>query len=322
MLNQQPNVREVVRDKVMRAVAELGYRVNLQARHLAGRTALRICLIHASDFDSEPNSYFSSALELGSTRAAARLGGQLLTHVINQSDASANAEIVSRIADDQCDGVILTPPFADDPALIAALSENGCRVVCIAAGPQIGGLAMTIGIDDRQAGFDIGAHLLELGHRSFGFVKGLEGHVSAESRFDGFMDALAAAGLSERQVAFTRGNFTFKSGFECAQRILGGRLQISALVCANDDMAAGALLAAHKAGLNIPSDLAITGFDDTPVSEIVWPPLTTIHQPLREMGERAMERLAQAISATPDGPERQIVNHHIVIRESTFITPD
>lgn len=322
VLNQQPNVREVVRDKVMRAVAELGYRVNLQARNLAGRTALRVCLIHASDFDSEPNSYFSSALELGSTRAAARLGGQLLTHVINQSDASASAEIVSRVADDQCDGVILTPPFADDPALIAALSENGCKVVCIAAGPQMGELAMTIGIDDRQAGFDIGAHLLELGHRSFGFIKGLEGHVSAERRFDGFMDSLVKAELSERQVTSTRGNFTFKSGFECAQRILSGNVRISALVCANDDMAAGALLAAHKAGLNIPSDLAITGFDDTPVSEIVWPPLTTIHQPLRAMGERAMERLAQAISATPDGPDRQIVSHHIVIRESTLAAPD
>lgn len=322
VLNQQPNVREVVRDKVMRAVAELGYRVNLQARNLAGRTALRVCLIHASDFDSEPNSYFSSALELGSTRAAARLGGQLLTHVINQSDASASAEIVSRVADDQCDGVILTPPFADDPALIAALSENGCKVVCIAAGPQMGELAMTIGIDDRQAGFDIGAHLLELGHRSFGFIKGLEGHVSAERRFDGFMDSLVKAELLERQVTSTRGNFTFKSGFECAQRILSGNVRISALVCANDDMAAGALLAAHKAGLNIPSDLAITGFDDTPVSEIVWPPLTTIHQPLRAMGERAMERLAQAISATPDGPDRQIVSHHIVIRESTLAAPD
>jgi LacI family transcriptional regulator len=103
VLNDQPNVSDKLRDKVKRAVDTLGYRVNLQARHLAGRKALRLCLIHASDFDSEPNSYFSSALELGATRAGARLGAQLLTHVVNQNDRGAPFEILTRIRDDQCD---------------------------------------------------------------------------------------------------------------------------------------------------------------------------------------------------------------------------
>lgn len=321
VLNHQPNVREEVRDKVMRAVAMLGYRVNLQARHLAGRKALRLCLVHASDFDSEPNSYFSSALELGATRASARLGAQLLTHVINQNDASAATEILARVSDDQCDGVILTPPFADDMSLLRALAALGCRIVCLAAGPDTDRLAMTLGIDDRRAGYDVGKHLIAQGHRKFGFVKGLSGHVSAESRFDGFLAALTEAGLGPEDVVQTRGNFTFRSGIECAQRILDGLQPITALVCANDDMAAGALLAAHKAGLHIPQDVAITGFDDTPVSEIVWPPLTTIHQPLRQMGERAVERLAQATDGPIDGPARETVEHELVVRESSLTSP-
>jgi len=321
VLNNQPNVRAEVRENVLRAVSMLGYRVNLQARHLAGRKALRIGMIHASDFDTEPNSYFSSALELGATRASARSGAQLVTHVVNQRDPGAAAQIIAWIADDQCDGVILTPPFADDADLVRSLEAMNCRTVCVAADPQMAEISAVIGIDDRLAGEDVGRHLLGLGHRSFGFIKGLEQHRSAESRYDGFLAALAGAGLNAEAVATERGNFTFRSGHDCAQRLLQGSTPITALVCANDDMAAGALLAAHKLGLQIPGDIAITGFDDTPVSEIVWPPLTTIHQPLRRMGERAANLLCeQAGQAAPDG-QREIIPHSLVVREST-LSPD
>lgn len=317
VLNNQPNVREEVRAQVMRAVSKLGYRVNLQARHLAGRRGMRISLIHASDFDTEPNSYFSSALELGATRAAARLGGQLLAHVINQADSASAEEIIARVSDDQCDGVILTPPFADDRKLLASLKALGVGTVGIAAGPDMAGLTWVVGIDDRQAGHDVGRHMVALGHRSFGYVHGLKGHVSAELRFDGFMAALSESGGSHRVVE-AQGNFTFRSGLECAQGILASDCKITALVCANDDMAAGALLAAHKANLSIPGDLALAGFDDTPVSEIVWPPLTTIHQPLRRMGEIAVEKLIAPRNGTTDeGPGRHIVGHDLIVRQST-----
>lgn len=318
VLNNQPNVREEVRGKVLAAVEKLGYRVNLQARNLAGRKAQRIALIHASDFDSEPNSYFSSGLELGATRASAGLGVQLITHVVNQNDPAAAAEIVTRMRDDQCDGVILTPPFADDAALLRTLAGLGVSAVCIAGGPEAAALAAALGIDDYRAGYDIGTHLAGLGHRRFGFIKGLQGHASAETRFDGFLAALADAGIGADAVRAMRGNFTFRSGLDCAQALLAEGPGVDALVCANDDMAAGALLAAHKAGLQIPQDVAITGFDDTPVSEIVWPPLTTIHQPLRRMGGRAVEYLVHlSESGAALQPGREVVGHDLVIRDST-----
>jgi LacI family transcriptional regulator len=320
VLNQQPNVRDEVRDKVMGAVEKLGYRVNLQARNLAGRRGIRITMVHASDFDTQPNSYFSSALELGATRGGIALGVQLLNQVVNQNDPGAAAEIIARLSDDQCDGAILTPPFADDPNLLRALRGLGIAVVCIAGGSQSEGLAMALGIDDYRAGYDIGAHLLAQGHRVFGFIKGLQGHASAETRYDGFLAALADSGIDEASVAPQRGNFTFRSGHDCAQTLLAGPIKVSALVCANDDMAAGALLAAHKADLRIPQDLAITGFDDTPVSQIVWPPLTTIHQPLRRMGARAVERLVEAVTLNNGRAERETVSHDLVIRDSSFVT--
>lgn len=320
VLNNQPNVRQEVRRKVMEAVEKLGYRVNLQARNLAGRKALRIALIHASDFDSEPNSYFSSALELGATRAGARLGAQVIVHVINQSDPGASAEIVARLRDDQCDGAIVTPPFSDDAQLLRTLDGLGVGVVCIAGGEPAAHLAKVLGIDDYRAGYDVGAHLVAEGRRKFGFIKGLQHHASAETRFDGFLAALRDAGLEPDAVAAMRGNFTFRSGLECAQEFLKDGQGVDALVCANDDMAAGALLAAHKAGLRIPQDIAITGFDDTPVSEIVWPPLTTIHQPLRRMGARAVEYLAHLSEAGEKlQPGREIVAHQLVIRDSSHL---
>lgn len=317
VLNSQPNVREAVRRKVFDAVAALGFQVNQQARNLAGRKELRISLVHASDFENEPNSYFSSALELGATRAAARLGVQLLIHAVNQTDPQAGKVIAARIVSDDCDAVILTPPFADDARLLALLDKLERRVLCIAAAPATAELALTLGIDDRQAGYDIGRHLLAQGHRTFGYVGGLDGHISAASRFDGFIDALAESGVEPAAVFRESGNFTFRSGIECGQKLLGGDHGISALVCANDDMAAGALLAAHKLGLRIPEEIAITGFDDTPVSQIVWPPLTTIHQPLRAMGERAVERLSTPIDEEAQASLREICAHHLIARESS-----
>lgn len=322
VLNNQPNVRDAVRAKVLSAVEALGYRVNVQARNLAGRKAVRITLVHASDFDTEPNSYFSSALELGATRAAAQAGAQLITQVVNQNDPAAAEDILARVSDDQSDAVILTPPFADDLRLLELLDERGIALVCIAGGRDAESVAQTVGVDDTRAGYDIARHLLELGHRRFGYIKGILGHVSAEGRFDGFLAALAQAGIAEAEVRVARGNFTFRSGLDCAQGLLSQGAPPSALVCANDDMAAGALLAAHKAGLRIPQDIAITGFDDTPVSEIVWPPLTTIHQPLRRMAARAVELLLARI-ATGEVPStrREIIAHELVVRDSSAAGP-
>jgi LacI family transcriptional regulator len=316
-LNNHPNVRPELRDKVMRAVEMLGYRVNIQARSLAGGKVPRFALFHAVSFDAEPNSYFQSALELGATRASAKASCQLVTHAVNQDDGNAGRAVLQLVQDDGYDGVILTPPFADDPELLGALAEFDCKIVCVSPGPETQNLAPSIGIDDYQGGYDVGRHLLAAGHRQFGFIKGLVGHASAERRFAGFLDALGQAGLSEANVTQERGNFTFRSGIECTRRLL--QSPMTALACANDDMAAGALLAAHQTGRRIPEDLAVTGFDDTPVSEIVWPPLTTVHQPLRQMGERAVERVLAMIGNGLNGSEpiRETISHRLVVRDST-----
>lgn len=285
----------------MQAVADLGYRVNVQARHLASGSGRQLALVYATDIDAEPNSYYHSGLELGAMRACAETGYSLSTHTVNSQRAGDRGRIVE-LGRQRYDGLILTPPFSDDVALIEALREIDCPVLCISAGPAARSVVPWVGIDDRQAGFELGAYLVGLGHRRFGYIDGLAGHASAGLRAEGFADALGEAGLASDAMTRYRGNFTFKSGVEISAEILSRPDRPTALVCANDDMAAGALLSAHKFGLQIPGDISITGFDDTPVSEIVWPPLTTIHQPLRQIGAKAVELLVASIEKRAEPP--------------------
>ncbi len=294
VLNGGPNVRPEVRAKVRSAVDALGYKVNMQARSLAGGAARLLVLAHESVIDAEPNSYYHSALELGAMRGCVESGFMLSTVALDPSAPDYLARLCGAVEGGQADGVILSPPFSDDLALISALVAQHCPVVCISGGALSRTAAPSIGIDDGAAGFAMGRHLLALGHRSFGYIDGPAGHISAAYRKDGLVRVLGEA-ESASLVCAPRGDFTFRSGSGLAEAIFEAHPGVTALVCANDDMAAGALFTAHRRGLAIPEHISISGFDDTPVSEIVWPPLTTVHQPIRQMGRRAALRLIEAI---------------------------
>ncbi len=319
VLNNGPNVRAEIRERVQRAVQMLDYKVNIQARNLAGGATRQIALIHASDLDSEPNSYYNSGLELGALRACASQGFQLVTHTVNQTAPTAERQIIALIEEGRCDGIILTPPFSDRLELVKQICEKKCPVVCISGGEEVQRITASVGIDDKAAGFEITRHLIDLGHRKFGYIKGSSGHLSAEGRFDGFLSALKSASIAPQDAIVEPGNFTFHSGIESAQRMLDRPDRPTALVCANDDMAAGALLAIHKMGLEIPRDISVTGFDDTPVSEIVWPPLTTVHQPIKQIGQRAVDLIVGAINGGTGGavPNHQNIEFRLVTRDSS-----
>lgn len=319
VLNGGPNVSDTVRGKVLAAVAELNYRVNPQARSLAGGGSGLLALVLASDLEAEPNSFYASALELGALRECLATGYQLLTRPVPQTSPDRDQQVLDLIETQRCQGVILTPPFADDPDLIERIRRLDCHVVTISPGPGAHDVADGVGIDDEAAGYDIGAHLIELGHRRFGFIAGIAGHLSAERRLIGLKRALTDHGLDPDDVKVERGDFTFRSGSLIAAGILDSGHRPTALVCANDDMAAGALSVAHARQLDVPRDLSITGFDDTPVSEIVWPPLTTVHQPLKAMGAEAVRMLAGRLSggvAAQEGWRFHTQSHRVVSRAS------
>lgn len=318
VINDGPNVRPAMRLRVLAAIDQLGYRVNVQARNLAAGNSRQILMIHASDPNAEPNSYYFSGLELGALTSCARHGYRLLIETIDHGGDDWRAGILSLIEDGRCDGMILPPPFSDDPLLVRAMVAAGHPLICISAGAAVRAIAPSIGIDDEAAGYDMARHLLGLGHRRFAYISGLQGHVSAESRHAGFARALAGAGVDPDSTLSERGNFTFRSGIECAERLLGAPAAVTAIVCANDDMAAGALLVCHKLGLSVPADLSVVGFDDTPMSAIVWPPLTTVHQPIKEMAAQAAALLVDAIESGAEtaSAHHPFAQHRIVERQS------
>jgi LacI family transcriptional regulator len=320
VLNGSPNVRAVVRERVLKAVETLDFRVNAQARFLAGGRSQTLALIHASDFDTEPNSFYHSGIELGALRASAEAGFQLVMQNVNQQSPNCVQVIIDFLSGRRFDGVILTPPFSDNRDLVVHIQSKRCPVVCIAPGIGTRDLASGIGIDDEAAGFDMTMHLIACGHKSFGYIKGLEGHLSAEGRYDGFCRALKASDLDPDASIVVRGAFTFRSGVEMAEKILEQGKRPTAIICANDDMAAGALLTLHKHDLRIPQDISVVGFDDTPVSEIVWPPLTTVHQPIKTMGYRAVEILIESLGiiGKRKGPVFESIAHKLVMRNSSL----
>jgi LacI family transcriptional regulator len=314
VLNNGANVRPETRERVQRAVEELGYSVNQQARALASGMARQIMLIHAHSPELEPNSYYNAGLELGALRGCSSLGFDLVTRAVDPQDANRVRLLSSILERERPAGLILSPPLSDDVELIEAAQRAGVRVVAVSAGETARAAVLAVGIDERSGGHLIGQHLTSLGHRTIGFIKGPPEHRAAALRYDGFVDALREAGIDAEPCTVT-GDFTFKSGVEAAEYMLREAAPLTAIACANDDMAAGAMLALHRAHLEIPTAISVTGFDDTPMSEIVWPPLTTIRQPIKELAERAVQLLVENQSS--GGISYDVLPFELIVREST-----
>jgi LacI family transcriptional regulator len=318
VLNNGSNVRPETRDRVRRAMDELGYSVNQQARALASGVTTQIMLIHAHSPELEPNSYYNSGLELGALRGCSSLGFDLMTRAVDPQDANRLPLLASILERERPAGLILSPPLSDDLEFIRAAQRTGVPVVAVSAGESARDAVMSVGIDERAGGHLIGQHLTSLGHRSFGFIKGPAEHRAAALRYDGFVDALREAGVAADPWTAV-GDFTFKSGAEAAEQLLCKQFPMTAIACANDDMAAGAMLALHRARLEIPSAISVTGFDDTPMSEIIWPPLTTIRQPIMDLTERAVHLLVE--NQSNGGVRCDALPFELIIRESTSPPP-
>ncbi|GAA3902592.1 LacI family DNA-binding transcriptional regulator [Sphingomonas limnosediminicola] len=314
VLNNVQNVRSETREKVLRAVEELGYSVNHQARALASGMGRLIMLIHAHSPEREPNSYYNAALELGALRGCSSLGFDLVSRSVDPQDVNRAQMMSSIIERERPAGLILSPPLSDDLEFIDAARRAGVKIVAVSAGEEAQEVVSSVGIDERAGGHALGRHLTSLGHTSFAFIRGPLEHRAAAQRYDGFVEALRQSGITNTPWTAI-GDFTFKSGVEAAELMLREPVRYTAIACANDDMAAGAMLALHRARLEIPQHISVTGFDDTPMSEIVWPPLTTIRQPIKELTERAVHLLVQNMS--DDGPHFDGLPFALVVRDST-----
>jgi LacI family transcriptional regulator len=175
-------------------------------------------------------------------------------------------------------------------------------------------------MDDEGAAREMTEYLIALGHRRIGFIIGHPEHYASGRRLQGYKAALRAHRLSYDAECVKQGYFVFDSGMECGRQLLMMPQRPTAIFASNDDMAAGVLMAAHEMGIGVPSELSVTGFDDTYIARTIWPRLTTVHQPSYDLAYQATDLLLQMLKTRrAPGPVR--LPHQLVCRESAGPAP-
>ncbi|KAA0072141.1 LacI family DNA-binding transcriptional regulator [Rhodanobacter sp. T12-5] len=313
VLNNDPNVSAAMRQSVLAAIAELNYRPLTSARSLATNRSFMIGLL----YDNRSPSYIME-VQAGVLEACEAQHYSMMVQPL----VSTTADFVERVEDilsrQRPDGLILTPPLTDHPQLLDCLHRNGVPFASIAPRHPEGCIGVML--REREAAAAMVEHLVSLGHRRIAHILGDPEHGAGIWRLAGYRDGLAHAGLKEDPAYMVQGRFSFESGVAAMRQLLALPLRPTAVFAGDDDMAVGAIWAAAEAGVSIPREISICGFDDTTIATQVWPPLTTVHQPVREMGRRATQELL--LRVLNKGEARMVeVDYQMRIRASTAPTP-
>lgn len=314
VINGSPNVSERTRVKVLAAIEELGYQQNLAAKALAtGRTQT----LGVLSFDS---TLYGPTAMLHSIQVAARDHGYRV--VLNSVDEISNAAIsagITELANSHVDGILVIGPRS---TLDTESLQLSVKVPVVFREVRDGEALGVVDIDQQSAAAAATSHLTGLGHRVVAHISGPLGWVTAERRKAGWLQALAEAGLAAGP--FAEGDWTPRSGYLAATELLAARkLAVAAgdpgftgLFVANDAMALGALKAIREAGLAVPEDISVVGFDDTAESEYSNPALTTVRQDFDLVGSKMLDLLLAAVDGGGSVTGSQLVTAQLVVRDS------
>lgn len=310
VMNNEPSVSKATRQKVKDAAKVLNYTPNLAARGLASSKSYLIAMLY-----DIPSPGYAINVQKGATKACREYGYHLIVEPLDTSEGGNYVEVVENLLGHlRVDGVILAPPLCDNGQVIRLLSQRNIAYIPIAPSSEHGDIPI-VKMDDVRAAREMTEHLIKLGHKDIAFVKGHPRHSASALRYQGFREAMRAANIRINPAWITDGDFTYKSGADAAGKLLAGTERPSAIFASNDDMAAGVIALAARNGLSVPTELTVVGFDDTPLADSVWPRLTTIRQPVQEMGYTAAKLLL-----SPDKNDDDIVHnldHALIERESS-----
>lgn len=286
VINNEPHVTTSLREKVEAAIRELNYVPDPAARSLGGSRTFTVGVL----FDNPSPNYTMGVIE-GAHSACVQHGYHLrLDHMNSEvpiEDLSAQVERVVRHS--RSDGYVLTPPLSDDERLLDLLDRQGVRYVRIAP-VERNDRSSYVFIDDYRAAAEVADRLWDLGHRRFGLINGPSRHGASAFRRNGFVETLRAIDPDVR-IAEAFGDFNFDAGIKGGRELLAVPDHATAIFVANDDMAAGAMVACAQLGLKVPDDVSIYGFDDSWIAKSVWPYLSTVRQPISAMASRAVHLL-------------------------------
>jgi LacI family transcriptional regulator len=314
VFNDSGPVSAETRQRILDVAARLRYAPHGVARSLITSKTSTIGVL-LPDLYGE---FFSEVIR-GMDQAAQRRGYHLL--VSSSHDAKDEIEAALRAMRGRVDGLIAMSPHLDAPALVANVPLALPVVLLNCAVKGNGYDALTI--QNLRGAYQMTRHLLDLGHRPIAMIRGAEGNYDAAERLTGYRKALREAGLEPRAEWELPGDFTEASGFRAVAALLALGERPTAVFAANDAMAIGALSALREAGVRVPEEIAVVGFDDIPLARYMNPPLSSVHVPMAGLGARAVETLLHAMDAKNEHTRRhQRMETTLVVRRSCGAPPE
>lgn len=306
VINDEPNVRPALKDRVQVSIDRLGYVPSIAAQRMSGSRSYLILVINdrdrtIADWRAREGRDWVDQMLLGGMLKCAEHGYRMIFELIDTHSDHVERELGAAIAALQPDGVILTPPHSENALITGLLAQREiafARIGSVQAGP---GIAMTMG-DEGSARLAT-EYLLGLGHRQIGFIAGAQEFSLSQWRIDGWTGAMKAAGLHTENLC-VRGDFTYESGVAATEALLALPAPPTAIIASNDQMSLAVLNTATRLGLRVPEDLSLVSFDNSPVVRFTNPQLTAIDQPIAETFSKAVELL---IARGGDGEPSQPV---------------
>ena len=308
-LNDKGPVKDETKQRILEAAEALRYVPHGAARSLITNRTHTIGVLLPDVYGE-----FFSELIRGIDTTARRAGYHLL--VSGFHSAPGEVEAVLRAMRGRVDGLVAMSPDVGPETLRRNLPES-LPLVLLNGSPEAKAHGFAgIRIDNLGGALAMGRHLIGLGHRAIAFLAGPEANRDAEERRRGFREALDEAGLVALPALELAGDFTEESGYRAGRELLALPLRPTAIFAANDSMAIGCLLALREAGVRVPEDSALGGFDDIPISRFISPPLTTVRVAIADLGTRAMERLLLAFAGSVGEPLEELAPATLIVRGS------
>jgi LacI family transcriptional regulator len=308
VVNNHPNVAPETRERVRSAIVRLGYRPNKLAKSLVAKYSNTLGLLTFG-----MSHYGPAQMVLNIERAAKDLGYDLIFSNCNEASYESIRKALISLGERQVDGIVSIAPVAG--VTYAQMAQMCQGIPLVQIDPEMGLEVPSIVVDQHYGSRLMTAHLLELGHRHVAEISGPLNWFDALARHRQWESTLRAAGLEPGSSV--EGDWTASSGYQAVRRLLDADPGFTALVVGNDQMALGAMYALHEAGLRVPDDVSVGGFDDIPEAAFFNPPLTTVRQDFNQLGDISARYLLERIKE-PDAPPRQHVLYpRLIVRKST-----
>lgn len=313
VVNGSPKVSADVRRSVEKVIDRLGYVPNRAARSLVTRRSDSIAVVITEPANRLFNDPFFPRLIRGVSTALSARDLQLV--LLMPDDDVDERRTVRYLTGGHVDGVILVSLHGDDP-LPRQLAARNIPLVVLARPPH-GVDVNYVDADNRDGARRATAHLLDGGRRDVATITGPSDMVAGIDRLAGYVDALRDAGLQLDETLVANGDFTLAGGEAAMERLLAARPHLDAVFCASDLMAVGALAVLQAAGRRVPEDVAIVGYDDAPVALTTRPTLSSIRQPIEEMGREMVNLLAENVEQVDRVPRRIVLATELIRRASS-----